>query len=46
ASMALPDFYKQAGEIIAERQSELTALEEKLTVSYARWEELEAKGSE
>ncbi|MEZ6107022.1 MAG: ATP-binding cassette domain-containing protein [Pirellulaceae bacterium] len=46
AAMALPDFYKQAGEIIAERQSELTALEEKLTVSYARWEELEAKGSE
>jgi ATP-binding cassette subfamily F protein uup len=44
AAMGDPEFYRQAGELIAERQAELTDSEERLAVAYARWEELESSG--
>ena len=41
--MAQADFYQQGAENIAQVQSELTALEAKLSVAYAEWETLDAK---
>jgi ATP-binding cassette subfamily F protein uup len=41
AAMGETDFYRQAKELIAKRQAELTDLEERLAKAYARWEELE-----
>ena len=43
AAMAEADFYKQAGEVIAAKQSELQEQENKLSEAYARWEELESR---
>lgn len=43
ASMALPEFYKQAKEVIAAAQQELADLEAKQVAAYARWEELESR---
>lgn len=41
AVMADPQFYKQAGEVIAEQQAKLQRLEAEVAQSYARLEELE-----
>jgi ATP-binding cassette subfamily F protein uup len=41
AAMAAPDFFKQAGPVIATKQAELQALEAELSTAYVRWEELE-----
>lgn len=41
AVMADPQFYKQAGEVIAEQQAKLQRLEAEIAKSYARIEELE-----
>ena len=43
ASMALPEFYKQAKDVIAAAQQELADLEAKQVAAYARWEELESR---
>ncbi|MEZ6118785.1 MAG: ATP-binding cassette domain-containing protein [Pirellulaceae bacterium] len=40
--MASPEFYQKPGEEIATAQSQLKTLEEKLAVTFARWEELES----
>lgn len=40
--MADPDFYRQAGNLIAETKERLAALEDELEQAYARWENLEA----
>lgn len=40
--MADPDFYQQAGTVIASEQGRLSQLETELATAYARWEELEA----
>lgn len=40
--MADPDFYQQAGTVIAAEQGRLNQLETDLATAYARWEELEA----
>jgi ATP-binding cassette subfamily F protein uup len=42
--MAEPSFYQQPSAKLTEVQSKLSALEEKVRTSYARWEELEAAG--
>jgi ABC transport system ATP-binding/permease protein len=42
-TMAQPDFYKQAGDLIAEQQRLLKTVEARLTASLQRWEELEAQ---
>ncbi len=39
--MSAPEFYKQAGEAIAQTMSRVKALEAELKTAYARWEELE-----
>ncbi|MCA9171114.1 MAG: ATP-binding cassette domain-containing protein, partial [Planctomycetales bacterium] len=39
--MAQPDFYKQAGDAIANAQTDLATLTEKLEAAYERWAELE-----
>jgi ATP-binding cassette subfamily F protein uup len=41
AAMGQPDFYRQVGEIIAEKQVRVKEIESDLATSYARWEELE-----
>jgi ABC transport system ATP-binding/permease protein len=41
-TMAQPDFYKQPGPQIAERQRQLKAAESRLAASLQRWEELES----
>ena len=40
-AMTEPDFFKQDGAVITERQQELKHLEQRLGTAYARWEELE-----
>ena len=40
-AMTEPDFFKQDGAVITERQQELKQLEQRLGTAYARWEELE-----
>ena len=42
-AMANPDFFKQAGDVLAQEQAKLKELEENLASSYERWEELEQK---
>jgi ATP-binding cassette subfamily F protein uup len=42
-AMAQPDFYKQPGQQIAERQRLLKDVESRLATSLARWEELESQ---
>lgn len=42
-AMADPDFYRQSGDEIAEKQTRAKELEADLSTSYARWEELEAR---
>ena len=39
--MAQPDYYQQAGEVIAQGQAELKQMETELADAYARWDELE-----
>ncbi|MEZ6136310.1 MAG: ATP-binding cassette domain-containing protein [Pirellulaceae bacterium] len=41
-SMGSPDYYKQAGEILARHQQQLEQLEAALARHYTRWEELDA----
>ena len=43
--MADPDFYQQAGDGIAEKQTQLKQLESDLAEAYKRWEFLESLGS-
>ena len=43
--MADPDFYQQAGDVIAEKQTQLKQLESELAEAYTRWEFLEGLGS-
>jgi len=38
--LAQPEFYKQPGPRIAEKQARLKLLEDQLTTAYTRWEEL------
>jgi hypothetical protein len=38
-----PELYKKSPELLPKLNDELSALEEKIKVGYARWEELEAK---
>jgi len=40
--MADPDFYRTSGEQVAAMTSRMTRLEEELSATYARWEELDA----
>jgi ATP-binding cassette subfamily F protein uup len=40
--MAVPDFYKQSGDAIAQTQKKLEQLERSLAENYSRWEKLEA----
>jgi ATP-binding cassette subfamily F protein uup len=40
AAMGQPDFYRQGGDVIAEKQARVKELEVELKTSYARWEEL------
>jgi ATP-binding cassette subfamily F protein uup len=42
-AMGQPDFYRQAGEIIAEKRIRVKAIESDLQTSYARWEVLEER---
>lgn len=39
--MGKPDFYQQAGDVIAAAQADLAKIQEQLASSYSRWEELE-----
>ena len=41
--MGQPGFYRQAGEMIAEKKVRATELESELETSYARWQELEER---
>ncbi|MEC8557875.1 MAG: ATP-binding cassette domain-containing protein [Planctomycetota bacterium] len=43
SAMADADFYKQAGDVIAAKQSELQEQETRLSKAYVRWEELESR---
>jgi ATP-binding cassette subfamily F protein uup len=43
--MAQPNFYQQPGPKIAAEQARLKSCEEKLAVSYQRWEELESRAA-
>ncbi len=43
--MAEPEFYQQSREVIAQAQTDLKSIEEKLSSAYARWEELEEVAS-
>jgi len=43
AAMAEPDFYRQTGDTIAEKQTRVKTLESELERVYARWEELEGR---
>ena len=40
--MADPDFYRTAGELVAENTAKLERLESELSETYARWEKLDA----
>ncbi|MDH4008526.1 MAG: ABC transporter ATP-binding protein, partial [Desulfuromonadales bacterium] len=40
--MANPDFYRTAGELVAESTARLEMLESELSETYSRWEELDA----
>ena len=40
--MADPDFYRTAGELVAENTAQLERLESELSETYARWEKLDA----
>jgi ATP-binding cassette subfamily F protein uup len=44
-AMAQADYYRQEGEVIATAQRRLEELETELRTTYARWEELESRGS-
>jgi ATP-binding cassette subfamily F protein uup len=44
ATFALPDYYRQPGEILAADQTRLRDLESRLTAAFARWEVLESGG--
>lgn len=46
SEMAKPDFYQQAGDVIATKQEELAVVEKDLGDAYARWESLELKNEE
>ena len=39
--LAQPDYYQQAGEVIAQGQADLQELEAELAAAYTRWDELE-----
>ena len=40
--MTDPDFYRNAGELVAETTAQLEVLESELSETYARWEKLDA----
>lgn len=44
AAMATPDYYRQAGDLLARDQASLRDLEARLAVAFTRWEALEAGG--
>jgi ATP-binding cassette subfamily F protein uup len=44
ATFALPDYYRQTGEVLAADQARLRDLESRLTAAFARWEALESGG--
>jgi ATP-binding cassette subfamily F protein uup len=44
AAMAVPDYFRQAGDVLARDQARLRDLEAQLTQAFARWEALEAGG--
>jgi ATP-binding cassette subfamily F protein uup len=44
AAMAAPEYYRQAGDLLARERSRLEEREGRLTAAYARWEELEPPG--
>ena len=44
AAMAEPDYYRQAGDVLARDQARLCDLESRLAEAFARWEALEAGG--
>lgn len=43
AKMAEPEYYKQTGGAIAEKQAELESMQQELATAYERWEELESR---
>ncbi len=43
--MADPEFYKQSRDLIAAKQNDLQSLEDELSASYRRWEELDSRSS-
>ena len=45
AAMVAPDYYRQAGEVLAGDQARLRDLESRLTAAFTRWEALEAGGA-
>lgn len=44
-AMAKPDYYQQPAETLSAKKAELDEMQNSLTVSYARWEELESIAS-
>jgi ABC transport system ATP-binding/permease protein len=44
AAMAVPDYFRQAGDVLARDQARLRDLEAQLAQAFARWETLEAAG--
>ena len=44
SAMAEPDYYRQAGDVLARDQARLCDLESRLAEAFARWEALEAGG--
>jgi len=42
AAMAMPDYYRQSGDLLARDQARLRDLESRLAAAFARWETLEA----
>ncbi|MFM8495217.1 MAG: ATP-binding cassette domain-containing protein, partial [Planctomycetia bacterium] len=44
AAMAVPDYYRQPGELLARDQASLRDLEARLAAAFTRWEALEAGG--
>jgi ATP-binding cassette subfamily F protein uup len=45
ATMAAPDYFRQAGDVLASDQGQLRDLEAKLRDAFTRWEALEAAGT-
>ena len=43
--MAVPDYFRQPGDVLARGQTRLSELETRLAEAFARWEALDQPGS-